>query len=139
MKAKTITYWATTGLLSFALLSSGAMDLAGSQPLQESMARLGYPIYLMTILGFWMVAASVVLVVPRLGRLKEWAYAGIVFNMTGAFVSHLFAGDPFAQATPSLVLTGLAVASYALRPMARQVVGTVERSAVSHREPALAA
>ena len=120
MNAKTLGYWATTGLLAFALFGGGASKLAGAEPMQQSMEHLGYPAYLLTILGFWYVSAAVTLVVPGFARLKEWAYAGIVFAMSGAFASHLFAGDGLAESMPGVVLAGLAVASYMLRPSSRK-------------------
>jgi len=121
MNARTIGYWATTGLLSFAMLGSGAGKLAQAEPLVESMAHLGYPTYVMTILGAWYVSAALALLAPGLPRLKEWAYAGIVFAMTGAFASHIMAGDPVGPSMPTLVLAGLAVASWWLRPASRRL------------------
>lgn len=118
MKRK-IAYWTTTGLLGFSLLASGLMKLSGAPPLLENMAHLGYPPYLLTILGLWMVAGGAVLLAPGLPRLKEWAYAGVIFQMTGAFASHMFAGDPVGPAMPALLLAAVAVASYVLRPAAR--------------------
>ena len=125
LKPRSIGYWATTGLVALAMLSSGGMKLGGAEQLEANMIHLGYPTYLMTILGFWMVAAGIVLVLPGLGRIKEWAYAGIVFAMSGAFVSHLFLGDAFGDTFPSVVLIALAVASYVLRPSSRRLEAAV--------------
>ncbi len=138
MNARNIAYWSTTALLAAAVLGSGLGKLAGAEPLVESMAHLGYPTYLLTILGAWMVAGAVVLLAPGFARVKEWAYAGIVFQMTGAFASHLFAGDAIATAAPTLFLTGLAVASYMLRPESRRIV-TVGTPANSPVRPAVRA
>jgi len=124
MTAKTIAYWATTGLLSLALFGSGLGKLTQQEPLVQSMEHLGFPLYLMTILGVWYVGAAIALMAPGLARVKEWAYAGIVFAMTGAFASHLFAGDGVAMAAPTLVLTALAIGSYWLRPATRQLGAT---------------
>jgi len=121
MDKKTIGYWATTGLLSFAMLGSAGGKLTQAEPLVESMEHLGYPLYLMTILGVWYLGAAVALMIPGMGRLKEWAYAGIVFAMTGAFASHLAAGDAVADSAPTLVLLAVAVTSYVLRPESRRV------------------
>ncbi len=119
--AKTLGYWATTGLLSFALLGGGFGKLSGADPMVQSMEHLGFPVYLLTILGFWYVAAVPALLAPGFARLKEWAYAGVIFAMTGAFASHVLAGDPISAAAPTVVLAALAVTSYALRPEARRV------------------
>jgi hypothetical protein len=85
------------------------------------MEHLGFPLYILTILGFWYVLAPIALLAPGLGRLKEWAYAGVVFAMTGGFASHILAGDSFGAAAPPLVLAALAVGSYLLRPSSRQM------------------
>ena len=88
----------------------------------EIMERIGYPNYVGRILGAWYVGAAVALVVPGVPRVKEWAYAGVIFAMTGAFASHIFSGDAIADFAPSLVLILLTVASYSLRPVNRRLL-----------------
>lgn len=124
MNAKNIAYWITTGLVGAAFASGGFMDLSGSPQVMAGMTHLGYPAYFATILGTWKLLGALAVLAPRLPRLKEWAYAGIVFNLTGAAISHLAAGDGVGKAAPPLVLTGLAFASWALRPPTR-VVGVL--------------
>lgn len=139
MNARAIAYWSTTGLLSVALLGSGIGKLTAQAPLLESMAHLGYPTYLLGILGSWYVGAAVAVLAPGLGRVKEWAYAGVVFAFTGAFASHLAAGDAVAESAPTLVLTALAVASYLLRPASRRLVDAPAASvAPPARQPSMA-
>jgi hypothetical protein len=78
----------------------------------------------LTILGIWKVLGAIAIVVPRYPRLKEWAYAGIFFNVTGAAASHAAAGDSGAygwHVLVNLALAGLVVASWALRPESRTV------------------
>jgi hypothetical protein len=82
--------------------------------------RLGYPAYFMTILGVWYVLVGPALLAPRFPRLKEWAYAGLVFNCTGAAASHLAVGDGAGTLVAPIIFTGLVVASWALRPSARR-------------------
>ena len=123
MSPRTVGYWAITGLLAVVLFGSGVGALTQQESLVEIMVHLGFPIYVMRILGAWYVSAAVALVVPGLPRVKEWAYAGVVFAMSGAFAAHLFAGDAIADWAPSLVLTSLAVASYVLRPASRRLGG----------------
>jgi DoxX-like family len=84
---------------------------------------LGYPSYLMTILGVWYTLAGLALVAPRLPRLKEWAYAGLLFNYTGAAVSHLIVGDGAGGLVAPIIFTGLTIASWAMRPPARCLLG----------------
>jgi hypothetical protein len=101
MKVRMIAYWATTTLVALELL-----------------AYLGDPVYLLTILGCWKLLGAIVLVAPRLPRLKEWAYAGAFFELTGAAVSFMLRGDVGDVIGP-LFLALLAIASWALRPQSR--------------------
>jgi hypothetical protein len=116
---KVIGYWLTTGLFSAAFLASGAAELTGAPAAVTPTLALGYPAYVLTILGLWKVLSVPALLAPRLPRLKEWAYAGIFFDLTGAAASHAFSGaSPGIIATP-LVFLLIAVASWALRPSSR--------------------
>jgi uncharacterized membrane protein YphA (DoxX/SURF4 family) len=119
MSARVIGYWVTTGLLVFAVLSGGVAELARVPGNIEGILALGYPLYFVTIIGFWKVLGSIALLVPRFPRLKEWAYAGIFFNMTGAAVSHLVVGDEVWHAIVTSSLAVLTLASWALRPPGR--------------------
>jgi uncharacterized membrane protein YphA (DoxX/SURF4 family) len=99
---------------------SGALaELAQLQPNIEGMQTLGYPIYLMTILGTWKVLGSIALLAPRFPRLKEWAYAGMFFNMTGAAVSHLVVGNEAWHVWYTASLAIVVLVSWALRPASR--------------------
>src|SRR3984893_10176296 len=118
-KPKVIGYWVTTGLLAAAFLAAGAAELASGSAAAASTLALGYPAYFLTILGVWKVLSAPVLLAPRLPRLKEWAYAGIFFDLTGAAASHAFSGDPFGKIATPLVLLLIAAASWALRPPSR--------------------
>lgn len=128
MSKKHLTYWTTTGLVAFAFLSGGVMDLARSPAVVAGMQALGYPAYVATILGVWKVLGAAAILAPRLPRLKEWAYAGLVFDLTGAAASHALSGDPAGKVVTPLVLLGLALASWALRPEARRLGALVRRS-----------
>jgi uncharacterized membrane protein YphA (DoxX/SURF4 family) len=119
MNGRKIGYWTATALVVFGVASGGAAELARRPENVEGLVRLGYPVYLATLLGAWKLLGAVVLVVPRLPRLKEWAYAGIVFNMTGAAFSHAAAHDETWHVVVTLVFAGLALASWALRPASR--------------------
>ena len=88
------------------------------------MVRLGYPVYFVSILGFWKVLGFIAILVPRFPRLKEWAYAGIFFDLTGAAVSHVATGDYGIYAfhvLATVFLAVLAIASWALRPEDRKL------------------
>ena len=115
-KLKTIAYWGATALTALAFLTGGLADLARGPALVNAMAHLGYPSYFMIILGAWKVLGALAIVAPRLPRLKEWAYAGMAFDLTGAALSHAAVGDPTSKVLVPLVLLGIAVVSWALRP-----------------------
>ena len=116
---KVIGYWLTTGLFAAAFLAAGAAELAGAPAAVTATLALGYPAYVLTILGLWKVLSVPALLAPRLPRLKEWAYAGIFFDLTGAAASHAFSGESPGKIATPLVLLLIAAASWALRPPSR--------------------
>jgi uncharacterized membrane protein YphA (DoxX/SURF4 family) len=119
MKTRTVAYWITTALLAFAFAAGGLFDMSGSPEVVGTMAHLGYPAYFATLLGAWKLLGALAIVVPGMPRLKEWAYAGMVFDLTGAVVSHVAVGDAVAQLVAPVVLLGVLAASWALRPAGR--------------------
>lgn len=119
MKLKLFGYWATTSILAFALFAGGVADLMHPRAIDEGMAHLGYPVYVATILGVWKVPGAIVLLAPRLPRLKEWAYAGAFFDMTGAVASHILSGDTFLQFLAPTIFAFCTIVSWALRPESR--------------------
>ncbi len=123
MNARVLCYWATTLPLTLELLVGGEWDLVHRPAVVQVVTQLGYPAYLLTILGFWKLLAGVTLLAPRLARVKEWAYAGIVFELSGAAASQAVRGHASDSVGP-LVLLGLALASWALRPPGR-MLGTL--------------
>lgn len=120
-KTRTYLYLGTLGLFSLAMVGSGGMDLAQPPPLMEGMRHLGYPAYFVAILGFWKLLGVAALLAPRLPRLKEWAYAGFAFDLSGAAVSHLVSGDGVGKALVPLFLLAIGLASWALRPPSRRL------------------
>jgi hypothetical protein len=133
-----IGYWVTTALVAAAMGMGGVMDLVRPPELVEGMARLGYPDYFVLILGAWKVGAAVALLAPKLPLLKEWAYAGVIFDLTGASASHAFVGDPAGDVITPLVIAGLAVASWWLRPASRRLVPSAAGLPSEGRAPASA-
>ncbi|MEY4512153.1 MAG: hypothetical protein RLZZ450_4275 [Pseudomonadota bacterium] len=128
MKPKLIAYWITTALVAFVFVGGGTMDLLGSAEVIAGMAALGYPAYFATILGVWKVLGAGAVLVPGLPRVKEWAYAGMFFDLTGAAISHASVSDPAGKVITPLVITALLIASWRLRPASR-VLGTLSSSA----------
>ncbi|GIH18439.1 hypothetical protein Raf01_66110 [Rugosimonospora africana] len=99
----------------------GAMDLFQLAPFYPKLIDLGYPSYLSTILGIAKLIAAVVLLAPGLPRLKEWAYAGVVINMTGACASYVLAHQGLSNLIPPAAFAVLAVLSWSLRPPTRRL------------------
>lgn len=115
MNTKKTLYWLATLVVAFAMIVGGSVDLMLIDPVKEAMDHLGYPYYFARILGVWKVLGGVAITVPGFAKLKEWAYAGIFFDLSGAFVSHLSVGDGAGNFMPPLVIAGLLVVSYTLR------------------------
>ena len=118
-RSRTMAYWAPTLVLATECMVGGVMGALRLPPFIGIIEHLGYPPYLMTILGIWYILAGVALLAPRFPRLKEWAYAGLVFNYTGAAASHLAVGDSAGTLVAPIIFTGLTIASWTLRPSAR--------------------
>jgi DoxX-like family len=137
-RAKTIGYWATTGFLALGAVAGGAAQLARVPANVEAVVALGYPVYLLTILGLWKVLAAAALLAPGLPRVKEWAYAGLFFVFTGATASHLVCRDAASHAITTIVLAIITVASWALRPESR-TLGALFPVKASTRAPGYAA
>jgi hypothetical protein len=88
---RTVAYWILTLLVAFEMMAGGIWDLLRIEYVRVVLAHLGYPTYLLTIIGVWKIPCAIVLFLPGFLRLKEWAYAGAVFNYTGAAASHFLA------------------------------------------------
>ncbi len=125
MKANNIAYWTTTGLVAFFIGGGGVAQLWQYRANPHGIVPvLGYPLYFFAILGFWKVLGAIAILAPRFPRLKEWAYAGIVFDLTGAVASIAAVGVYGAYAFhifAPLIIAGLAVTSWALRPASRRM------------------
>ena len=121
MKTKTLAYWTTTAVLTAELVAGGVLDLAHASSVVSSLEQLGYPTYLLSILGIWRLLAAAALLAPSLPRLKEWAYAGAFFELTGAALSSLAKGHGVGSVATPCILAAVAVASWALRPQSRML------------------
>jgi uncharacterized membrane protein YphA (DoxX/SURF4 family) len=144
MNLKVIAYWVTTLFAAFELLAGGATDLIrGStglvvgEPVADVLAHLGYPAYLLTILGLCKLLGGAALLVPRFPRLKEWAYAGSFFVYLGAVASGVYLGrdDPGTYILPPLIFAVITLASWALRPPSR-VLGEIFSAKQNREAPA---
>jgi len=118
-------YWISTLWLALGMASTGIVQLlklkAAGGASVEGITHLGYPLYLLTILGVWKLLGVAAVLIPRSPLLKEWAYAGFFFAMTGAIFSHLAVGDPAKEILPASLLLILTAASWYLRPAERKL------------------
>jgi hypothetical protein len=117
--AHAVGYLVSTGLLAFQFLLGGLMSVARVPAAVSGTQHLGYPLYFGVILGTWKILGVLAIMAPGTPRLKEWAYAGIVFDLTGAFVSLAASGDGLPSLVGPVVFLALAIASWALRPASR--------------------
>jgi len=123
-KSKTIWYWIITILLSFCLFSGGLAQALQVKDVVEGFKPLGYPTYFISIIGVWKVLGIIAILIPGFKLLKEWAYAGLFFTMTGAVISHIAASDIHAQIVAPIVLAIFVVLSWYLRPDNRKIIQT---------------
>ena len=118
-----LTYWSATVIVIGECIAGGIADLARLAPFYPVMIHLGYPSYFTDILGTAKLLAAAALLVPGLSRLKEWAYAGIMFNMIGAAVSHLAVRDGVGDAVVPVAFGLTAFLSWRLSPGRSRVDG----------------
>ena len=121
-KRNKIIYWIATGWLSLGMLSTGIVQLLKTKEEAALFTHLGYPAYLMTLLGILKILGVIVVTIPGLPRLKEWAYAGFFFSMAGAIFSHLAMNDPAKDIFGPLLLLVLTLLSWHFRPAGRKTI-----------------
>jgi len=120
-KRTKIIYWISTAWLSLGMLSTGIVQLI---PLEEEvmkMQNLGYAAYFLTIIGSWKLLGVLAILIPGYPLVKEWAYAGFFFLMSGAIFSHLAVGDPAMEYFGPGLLLVLTIVSWYLRPNGRKI------------------
>jgi len=127
-RSKRVAYWVTTGLVATSMLSGGVAQVLHVPANVDGFVHLGYPLHFVTLLGIWKILGALALLAPGFPRLKEWAYAGIAFDLTGAAFAWAAVGasDSVSNVGHILVpLVGLVLAamSWALRPSSRKLPG----------------
>ena len=127
MRTKKIIYWIATIWLSLGMLSTGLVQLLKMDQDVARMADLNYPVYLLTLLGIWKIVGVIAVLIPKFPILKEWAYAGFFFAMSGALFSHIMSESPASEIFPSLLLLVLTVVSWYFRPESRRVAVRLEQ------------
>lgn len=118
-KRNKIIYWIATLWLALGMTSTGVVQLLKIEEETTMMARLGYPAYFLTILGTWKILGVIAVLVPKFPLVKEWAYAGFFFAMSGAIFSHLTVADPAKELFGPALLIVLTVTSWYFRPQSR--------------------
>lgn len=128
-KRNKIIYWVATIWLSLGMVATGISQLfhlqsegAVAPPDVSGITKLGYPVYFLTLIGIWKILGAIAVLVPKFTLLKEWAYAGFFFIMSGALFSHIASGSATSELFPSLLLLVLTVVSWYFRPANRRIV-----------------
>ncbi|MEO6094140.1 MAG: DoxX family protein [Fibrobacteria bacterium] len=121
-KKRKIIYWFFTCWLALGMVSTGIVQLLRKPEEVDNFASLGYPVYLMTLIGVWKLLGTLAVLVPKFPLLKEWAYAGFFFAMSGAAVSHVASGHSAGKIIPPLLLLALTVISWYFRPANRKII-----------------
>ncbi len=121
-KRSKIIYWVATIFLSIGMIAGGVQQMLQIGGYNEIVTGLGYPLYVLSIIGTWKILGVIAILIPGFLLLKEWAYAGFFFIMSGAFISHLAAGQAFSEAVPSLILLFVTVLSWYFRPANRKII-----------------
>ena len=120
-KRDKIIYWIATIWLALGMTSTAIVQLIGMEDEVQNFDSLGYPHYLMTIIGTWKLLGVITILLPKTSLLKEWAYAGFFFAMSGALVSHIISGHGGLNIFgPSLLLV-LTIVSWCFRPASRKL------------------
>lgn len=125
-KQTKIIYWIATGWLALGMLSTGAVQLLKMEEEVANIRQLGYPVYFLTILGIWKMLGVAAVLVPKFPLVKEWAYAGFFFAMSGATCSRILSGGTINEIAPSLLLLILTVVSWYFRPADRKLVSAYQ-------------
>ena len=121
-KRNKIIYWVATLWLSLGMVSTAVVQLMKHPAEVDKITKqLGYPVYILTIIGVWKLLGVVAVLVPRFPLVKEWAYAGFFFAMSGAAISHIIMHHGMGEVFPSLLLLMLTVASWYFRPANRKL------------------
>lgn len=121
-KRNKIIYWIATVWLSLGMTSTGIVQLMRMEEDVKMMERLGYPLYFLTIIGVWKLLGVVAVLIPGFALVKEWAYAGFFFVMSGAIFSHIACGDPAVEYFGPSLLIVLTITSWYFRPASRKLV-----------------
>jgi uncharacterized membrane protein YphA (DoxX/SURF4 family) len=125
-KRNKIIYWISTLWLALGMTSTGIVQVLKMDEEVDKMTHLGYPIYFLPIIGVWKILGVVAVLIPKFTLLKEWAYAGFFFSMSGALFSHIISGNSMNKLFPPLLLLTLTVVSWYFRPADRKIMSVYQ-------------
>ena len=121
-KRNKIIYWVATLWLSLGMTATGIVQVIKMKEEVDMMHHLGYPIYFLTLLGIWKILGVIAVLIPKFTLLKEWAYAGFFFAMSGAVFSNLASGDEVITLFGPVLLLVLTIVSWYFRPLERKLI-----------------
>ncbi len=121
-KRNKIIYWIATIWLALGMVSTGIVQLIKMKEEVDMMTHLGYPLYFLTILGVWKLLGVVAVLIPKFPLVKEWAYAGFFFAMSGAVFSHIATGDGPIELFGPILLLVLTIVSWYFRPADKKTI-----------------
>lgn len=121
-KRTKIIYWIFTLWMALGMVSTAIVQLMKNKDELANFTNLGYPSYLMTIIGVWKILGVIAILIPKRLLLKEWAYAGFFFVMSGAVISHFIVGDTAGRTFPAVLLFVLVIISWYFRPAERKII-----------------
>lgn len=121
-KRNKIIYWIATLWLALGMVATGIVQLMKMKDEVDNIIHIGYPVYILTIIGIWKLLGVITILIPKFPLLKEWAYAGFFFAMSGAIFSHIASGNPIGKIFPPLLLLVLTVVSWYFRPASRKIL-----------------
>jgi len=128
-RLKSAAYWICTALTVFFIVPGGLAYALAVPDVVDGVVQLGFPLYFIQLLGVWKVLGGLAILAPGLPRLKEWAYAGMLFELTGAAVANAMMGDTIGalwwHVPAPLMVAAVMVASWALRPASRRLAGPI--------------
>ncbi|MPS64386.1 DoxX family protein [Chryseobacterium sp.] len=120
-KRNKIIYWVFTLWMALGMVSTAIVQLMKNKDELANFTNLGYPSYLMTIIGVWKILGVIAILIPKFPLLKEWAYSGFFFVMSGAVISHIIVNDPVSKTFPAVLLLILVIISLYFRPADRKI------------------
>ncbi len=121
-KRNKIIYWVATLWLALGMCSTGIVQIIKMEEEVKNLTNLGYPLYLMTLIGVWKILGVITVLIPKFPLVKEWAYAGFFFAMSGASISHIAVGDAAISLFGPALLLVLTVVSWYFRPASRKII-----------------